>query len=72
MSKEEKKAIELLEWTQINKLYIDTHNNCDYHDIHKAIQTVLNLIETQKAELEKKDKEINRLKDELGYTRKII
>lgn len=68
--KEEEKAIKLLEWVQINKLYIDTHNNCDYHEIHNAIQTVLNLIETQKAEIEKRDrtmkKIIDRLENDIG------
>lgn len=38
-------AIKVLEWVVTNKLYIDTHNECDYHDIHKAIE---NLIEKYK------------------------
>lgn len=33
---------------------------------------LIGIIETQKAEIEKKDKIINMLKDELGYTRKLV
>lgn len=33
--------IEILEWVCINKLYIDTHNECDYHNIHTAIENLI-------------------------------
>ena len=56
--------IEILEWVCINKLYIDTHNECDYHNIHTAIE---NLIQRNKdlEEIEKEHKEENgRLREE--------
>lgn len=39
MNIEESKS--LLGWVSLNKLYIDTHNECDYHNIHTAIETLL-------------------------------
>ena len=33
--------IEILEWVCINKLYIDTHNECDYHNNHTAIENLI-------------------------------
>jgi len=39
MNIEESKS--LLSWVSLNKLYIDTHNECDYHNIHTAIETLL-------------------------------
>lgn len=44
---------EILEWVCINKLYIDTHNECDYHIIHTAIE---NLIQEYKVLKEKNKK----------------
>lgn len=46
MSEEE--IISLLQWVITNKLYIDTHNECDYHKIHEAIETILDLYQKQK------------------------
>ena len=57
--------IEILEWVCINKLYIDTHNECDYHNIHTAIE---NLIQRNKdlEQIEKEHKEENgRLRDRI-------
>lgn len=38
----------LLGWVSLNKLYIDTHNECDYHKIHTAIETLLTAYEKEK------------------------
>ena len=38
----------LLGWVSLNKLYIDTHNECDYHNIHTAIETLLTAYEEEK------------------------
>lgn len=38
----------LLGWVSLNKLYIDTHNECDYHNIHTAIETLLTAYEKEK------------------------
>lgn len=40
--------------------------------IRNMVEDCIDVIETQQVEIERKDKEINQLKDELGYTRKII
>lgn len=40
----------LLGWVSLNKLYIDTHNECDYHNIHTAIETLLTAYEKEKGE----------------------
>lgn len=37
----EEKDIKIIEWLLINKLYIDTHNTGDYHDIHASIENLL-------------------------------
>lgn len=54
MNIEESKS--LLGWVSLNKLYIDTHNECDYHNIHTAIETLLTAYEKEK-EKNKKAKE---------------
>ena len=46
MNIEESKS--LLGWVSLNKLYIDTHNECDYHNIHTAIETLLTAYEKEK------------------------
>ena len=56
MNIEESKS--LLGWVSLNKLYIDTHNECDYHNIHTAIETLLTAYEKEK----EKNKELNKLK----------
>ena len=38
----------LLGWVSLNKLYINTHNECDYHKIHIAIETLLTAYEKEK------------------------
>lgn len=48
MNIEESKS--LLGWVSLNKLYIDTHNECDYHNIHTAIETLLTAYEKEKEE----------------------
>ena len=52
-----KEDIKVLEWVITNKLYIDTHNECDYHNIHKAIE---NLIKGYK-ELEEYQHNVNEI-----------
>ena len=96
MKEEEKISIEMLK----SITFIDYQWYTDYKGeaindttMNKVIETVLNLIETQKhiiegkealidtmthneevlnKIIERKDKEINTLKDELGYTRKAV
>ncbi len=46
-------AKNLLGWVSLNKLYIDTHNECDYHNIHTAIETLLTAYEKEKEEHKK-------------------
>ena len=46
MNIEESKS--LLGWVSLNKLYIDTNSECDYHDIHTAIETLLTAYEKEK------------------------
>lgn len=53
MSKEERKAIELLE-TYKNKLVYEISNKDK-----RAVETILNLIQKQQKEIEKKDKIID-------------
>ena len=76
MSEEEKKAIENLEelshYCSLRAIDIEEENSNLWASFCVSIQRVENLIEKQQAEIEKKDKEINILKDELGYTRKLI
>lgn len=43
-------SINLLEWANLNKLYIETYNECDYHNIYKAIETLLTAYEKEKGE----------------------
>ena len=53
-------SINLLEWANLNKLYIETYYECDYHNIYKAIETLLTASEKEK----EKNKELeNDLKD---------
>lgn len=46
-------SINLLEWANLNKLYIETYNECDYHNIYKAIETLLTAYEKEKGERER-------------------
>ena len=41
-------SINLLEWANLNKLYIETYYECDYHNIYKAIETLLTAYEKEK------------------------
>lgn len=41
-------SINLLEWANLNKLYIETYNECDYHSIYTAIETLLTAYEKEK------------------------
>ena len=61
MDIEESKS--LLGWVSLNKLYIDTHNECDYHNIHTAIETLLTAYEKEK----EKNKELSSQIDEHVY-----
>lgn len=63
MDIEESKS--LLGWVSLNKLYIDTHNECDYHNIHTAIETLLTAYEKEK----EKNKELT---DEYLIQRNLI
>lgn len=70
MSEEEKKAVDLLNKLNFscNRYYIVENGlakDIDYILTRNAIKTIKNLIEKQQ-------KEINRLKDILGYIRKIV
>lgn len=60
MNIEESKS--LLGWVSLNKLYIDTHNECDYHNIHTAIETLLTAYEKEK----EKNKELEKKLDEIS------
>ena len=60
MNIEESKS--LLGWVILNKLYIDTHNECDYHNIHTAIETLLTVYEKEK----EKNKELEKKLDEIS------
>ena len=64
MNIEESKS--LLGWVSLNKLYIDTHNECDYHNIHIAIETILNFIEKQQKEIKNLVNENNDLHKEIN------
>lgn len=50
-------SINLLEWANLNKLYIETYYECDYHNIYKAIETLLTAYEKEK----EKNKELQEL-----------
>ena len=70
MKEEEKKAIEILQ--EFKKTGYHTlslkYNEDRIHTnklIERALETVLNLIETQKAELEKKEKAMNLMAEQL-------
>lgn len=66
MTKEEEQAIEQLrswrEYIVKNKEKVNKANDIEFY-----LRTVLNLIQTQQAEIEKKDKKINLLFDERNY-----
>jgi len=62
MNIEESKS--LLSWVSLNKLYIDTHNECDYHNIHTAIEALLTAYEKEK---EKNKKAIDFINDNNNY-----
>lgn len=55
----------LLGWVSLNKLYIDTHNECDYHNIHTAIETLLTAYETEKEKNRQGKMRIAQLKNEI-------
>lgn len=63
MNIEESKS--LLGWVSLNKLYIDTHNECDYHNIHTAIETLLTAYEKEKEKTEKQDKIIQAMANDI-------
>ena len=76
MSEEEKKAIEMIKEQKEEIEYSINAMECrpedynedvynDYVEWNKNTETISNLIEKQQ-------KEINRLKDDLGYTRKLV
>lgn len=52
MTEEEKKAIELIGWLNLNGSYIITSKQSNEQDVHKAIDIILNLIEKLKKENE--------------------
>ena len=57
MSIKEKKAIEKLEWAVTNRFYIDTHGECDYDKLYKAMSTVLGLVEKQNKKIKELEEE---------------
>ena len=57
----------LLGWVSLNKLYIDTHNECDYHNIHTAIETLLTAYEKEKEKNKELEKMIKKDKDALQF-----
>ena len=65
MNIEESKS--LLGWVSLNKLYIDTHNECDYHNIHTAIETLLTAYEKEKEKNKELEKMIKKDKDALQF-----
>ena len=66
MNIEESKS--LLGWVSLNKLYIDTHGECDYHNIHTAIETLLTAYEKEK----EKNKKIDEFcRKELAFERRL-
>ena len=52
MTEEEKKAIELIGWLNLNGSYIITSKQSNEQDVHKAIYIILNLIEKLQKENE--------------------
>ena len=66
MSIEESKR--LLGWVSLNKLYIDTHNECDYHNIHTAIETLLTAYEEKCKELKKEIQDDLDVRNRWGLT----
>lgn len=63
-----RKIIEIIE-TQ--KAEIDA-KEFDIEALKEERENDINKIDKLQVELEKRDREINRLKDELGYTRKVV
>lgn len=57
-------SINLLEWANLNKLYIETYNECDYHNIYKAIETLLTAYEKEKEKNKNKDKILQNIREE--------
>ncbi len=66
MNIEESKS--LLGWVSLNKLYIDTHNECDYHNIHTAIETLLTAYEEKCKELKKERQDDLDVRNRWGLT----
>ena len=54
-------SINLLEWANLNKLYIETYYECDYHNIYKAIETLLTAYEKEKEKNKKIEIIVNKL-----------
>jgi hypothetical protein len=46
--------IKVLEWVITNQLYIDTHNECDYHNIYQAIENLIKGYKELEEELEQR------------------
>lgn len=59
MTEEEKKAIELIGWLNLNGSYIITSKQSNEQDVHKAIDIILNLIE----KLQKENEELRNTKN---------
>ena len=59
MTEEENKAIELIGCLNLNESYIITSKQWNEQDVHKAIDTILNLIE----KLQKENKELKEKND---------
>lgn len=61
-------SINLLEWANLNKLYIETYNECDYHNIHTAIETLLTAYEEKCKELKKEIQDNLDVRNRWGLT----
>ena len=61
MTEQENKAIELIGWLNLNGSYIITSKQSNEQDVHKAIDTIVNLVKKQANEIKyvrKKNKEL--------------
>lgn len=66
-----KDAITVLNLIETQKAEIDA-KRFDIETLKEERENDINKIDKLQVELEKRDREINRLKDELGYTRKVV
>lgn len=65
MTEEENKAIELIGWLNLNGSYIITSKQSNEQDVHKAIDTIVNLVKKQAKENKGLQKENEELKEKI-------